>query len=580
MSFSTKQNVSKKVFKKRSIYAAIAAAVSVPAFGQDAPNAGALQRELELQLERSQPSLPVQPRTPAKPRESKPDEQTLDVKGFKFTGNTLHSSFELEEVVKPWVGKTIPFSALNDVTTAVQEFYFSKNRLVQVTVPPQEVMDGIIELSVVEGKMGEVSVKQGKPEQPVRFSDEKVKLYVSAGNDGGQYIDTKALERATMILNEVPGVRATVSFEPGEEPGTSDLVAQIEATPFFSGQVAVTNYGSPSTGAAQAVANLSLNNISGIGDQINLDVIQSLGSSYGQMAYNIPIGSGGWKAGVQGSYLSYQSLSSWSPTPTAGSANTLNANLSYALERSQAANSTLKFTLENRSYINTQQGNTISEYQITAATVGVNGNWASRPGVILNYGATLTLGRLGISNMTQAGQDETGPGTAGSYGKLAFNISQYRELNILPNTSWTNSIYGQLANKNLNSSEQIYMGGPYGVRAYPVAQGGGSQGAIFTSELNHRLNENWNIGAFVDIGVVQQYVRPYPNWQGLTSAANIYQLADVGLTAKYTYNNLIISAALAFRVGQNPLYNSKGEQLNADNAYRPVQGWLRVSYMF
>ena len=124
------------------------------------------------------------------------------------------------------------------------------------------------------------------------------------------------------------------------------------------------------------------------------------------------------------------------------------------------------------------------------------------------------------------------------------------------------------------------MGGPFGLRAYPVSQGGGSQGAIFTSELNHRLTESWQVGGFVDVGVVQQYVSTFTSWQGLTNAGNVYYLADTGLTAKYTYKQVNVASSLAYRVGNNPLYTSSGQQLNADNAYKTVQVWVKVSLYF
>jgi len=80
--------------------------------------------------------------------------------------------------------------------------------------------------------------------------------------------------------------------------------------------------------------------------------------------------------------------------------------------------------------------------------------------------------------------------------------------------------------------------------------------------------------------VVQQYVNMYPGWQGLTNANNNYQLGDIGPSLKYTYDKWVVNAVAAFRIGNNPLYNSSGQQLNTDNAYRTVQGWVRASYSF
>jgi hemolysin activation/secretion protein len=286
--------------------------------------------------------------------------------------------------------------------------------------------------------------------------------------------------------------------------------------------------------------------------------------------------------GVQSSYLQYTTVPNWTTSQSAGSAATIQANTSYALERGPVANSTVKLSIENRSYNNVQANpvTTLSSYQITASNVMVSGDWVTSESSRLNYSTGLVFGHLGIRDATQAQADLNGGGTAGAYSKLSFNLAHAQELAILPGTIWTNTVYGQLASKNLNSSEQIYLGGAYGVRAYPTSQGGGSQGAIFTSELDHRLNEQWRIGGFIDLGVVQQYVNLYSNWQGLTNANNKYPLSDAGISAKYFYDRAVVSASLAFRVGNNPLYNSSGQQLNVDNSYRAMQAWIRASIPF
>jgi len=41
-----------------------------------------------------------------------------------------------------------------------------------------------------------------------------------------------------------------------------------------------------------------------------------------------------------------------------------------------------------------------------------------------------------------------------------------------------------------------------------------------------------------------------------------------------------VDGTLAYRIGDNPLRNSTGEQLNADNDYKKIQAWLRASYSF
>ncbi|MBT8636466.1 ShlB/FhaC/HecB family hemolysin secretion/activation protein [Polynucleobacter paneuropaeus] len=550
---------------------------------QAAPDAGALQNQLDLQLQRESQAPLVQPPKPEQTPVEKKGQQ-IAVSRFAFEGNELFTSAELDKVVKPWTGQAVYIGELQDAAVAIQNFYATKGRIAQATLPPQEIKDGVVLIKILEGKMGSVIVEPvdttGK--STARFSLERAKNYITHGVAGEVYINTKPIERAMLLLNDTPGVSATGAFEPGSDAGLSNFKVKLSDAPWFSGQAALSNYGSASTGAAQALASLSLNNLSGIGDQVNLNAIQSQGSGYVVGNYIAPIGYDGWKVGVQSSYLQYMTVPNWTSTPSAGSAATFQANATYAMQRSQSGNSTAKLSIENRSYNNVQTNpvSTLSSYQVTASNASINGDIAMSDGSIVNYSAGYVFGHLGIRDLSQSQADQNGVGTAGSYSKWTFSLAHAQDLSFLPGTTWTNSVYGQLASKNLNSSEQIYLGGAYGVRAYPTSQGGGSQGAVFSTELMHRINESWQVGAFGDLGIVQQYVNLYNGWQGLTNANNNYQLGDAGVSAKYFYERAVVSASLAFRVGNNPLYNSSGQQLNVDNSYKTMQAWVRASIPF
>jgi hemolysin activation/secretion protein len=124
------------------------------------------------------------------------------------------------------------------------------------------------------------------------------------------------------------------------------------------------------------------------------------------------------------------------------------------------------------------------------------------------------------------------------------------------------------------------LGGPYGVRAYPVSQGGGDQGFIVSTELQHRLSDNWSAGVFADAGMVQQHKNLYTNWQGQTRASNEYGLAATGVTVKYSYKNFSVASMAGYRIGDNPLYSFSGKQLNSDNEYKSLQLWVRASLDF
>ena len=544
-----------------------------------AQDAGALERELQRQLERQAPTLPSAPPKSQIIQENQDDEKKVFINGYNLFGNTLLSNDQIQFVIKHWVNREVSFSDLSKMTLAVQDLYSKQGRIAIAYIPPQNISDGFIRIEIIEGKMGEISVDFLDVSKKSRFDIHEVKPYFAIKNDGTQFIDTMQIERSLILLNELPGVHADGEFLQGKRSGESDYLVRISDGPLFTGQVAISNNGSYSTGVAQTFLNMSLNDISGIGDQVALDVVQSWGSTFGRLEYSRPLGHDGFKVGIRGNYLNYQTLDSWNVSQTSGTSNTFGLNASYALERNYRESKTLYLLLENHQYNNLSSGIQISDYQIINLTAGFNGNHIESTNTSISYNITSQIGNLKINDVSQQISDNNGPQTSGNFLKLNVNASRSQNLEFLPKTTWLMIANGQIANKNLNSSEQLYLGGPYAVRAYPVTQGGGSQGFIFTNELQYQVNNQLQVGVFGDVGYIQQFISTYPNWQGLTNAENNYNLYAVGLTTKFSWERLTINGVLAIRMGDNPLYNSYGQQVNADGANRNIQGWIRLAYL-
>ena len=559
------------------------------ASSQAAPNApndprdnisAILQKELELQLKKSAPPALPKVQKPTEQRKPVAGEQAVQVKNFLFNGNKLLTDQELQAVVAKWKDKTLTFDELQSVITDIQEYYSSKNRIGKALLPEQEIKNGIVSIKIVEGVLGEVVVEQTSPNP--RMSVETVKKYFKGEKDSA-YIDTKDLQRKIFILNDLAGISAVGTYEQGKKEGESNFKVAVEDTPFFKGEVSAANFGSKSTGSNQALINASLNNISGIGDLFAVNGIKSSGSDYVQGSYAIPIMHEGLKLALNASKLNYKTLSSFSSTnQSEGDSKTYGANATYPVYRTDRVSVNAKVGFETKEYLNTNSltAVTISDYKIDNMIAGLNGYLYNSDRSSISYNANLTFGRLKINDATQSASDSTAAKTKGSFEKLAFNISRNQSLPDLFNTNWLVSVDGQTANKNLNSSEQMSLGGPYAVRAYPTGQGSGSQGVIIKTELQYPYNKEFSFGPFVDVGFIKQYINTYTDWQGQTRAKNDYSLAATGISAKYKYNEFNVDGTLAYRIGDNPLRNSTGEQLNADNDYKKVQAWLRASYSF
>src|SRR5688572_11090254 len=109
----------------RKVFAATAAAFSVVAAAQQAPDAGSILQQQQPPERVPVPSTaPVLPQvTPTKPALPPSTTLKVTVKDFRFSGNTAFSSAQLHEVVREFIGKTLDFNALNDAASRVQRYY-------------------------------------------------------------------------------------------------------------------------------------------------------------------------------------------------------------------------------------------------------------------------------------------------------------------------------------------------------------------------------------------------------------------------------------------------------------------------
>jgi len=557
-------------------------------------DAGALQQGLEQQLPLPSPlALPEPGRAaPIQPSAPKEGELRFTVKSFVLEGIGILPEAEVQMAIRSWVGVPVSFDDLQRACDAIQNFYRSKGYTVQAILPPQKIADGVVKILITEAKLGKVEVEN--PQGPTRFSKERAASYIIYANPLGDPLNLDKVERAIVILNETPGVMASSQLEPGEKEGETNLRLQLTQPDMVQGRVEANNYGSRTTGANQGVFAMNLNGPLGIGDSASVNGIFSQGSQYVQGAISLPGSRDGLRLGLAGTYLQYKNVSNYASTGGAGDAWTTGVSAAYPLIRSQGGNlnTSLNYDIKSYNNRNTITSTTISAYNINNISAGLSGNFVDSLGygAITSGSVTAVLGHLDILATSMANYSMYAvPGTLpavyqsitpSNFSKLTFSGNRNQQLVEEGTTTLYAALSGQFASTNLNSAEQFYLGGPYGVRAYPVAQSGGAQGGIFTLEVRHELQPKLTLSAFFDGGVVQQYKFMYPAWQGNTNANNTYSLMGAGFGVKWDYEGWNLGAMVAWKVGQNPLYNSYGQAVNTDGTTTQPRGWITASYNF
>ena len=546
-------------------------------------DAGALQQGLEKQLPSPSPlALPEPAEQEATRATPKADAGiSFEVKSFVLEGVSILPADEVQAVLKPWLGRAVNFDDLQKACNAVIDLYRKKGYTVQAILPPQKIANGVVKILVTEAKLSSVFVDT--PNGPTRFNKETAAEYITYANPIGEPLNTQAIERALIILNETPGVMVSSQLEPGQKDGETALRLQLTQPQWYQGKVEANNYGSRSTGANQGVIALSAINPTGIGDSASVNGIYSEGSQYVQGAYSLPGSKDGLRLGLSGTFLNYKNVSNYATSAGGGYGDAWTGGVSaaYPLIRQQGTNVNVTANYDVKSYTNKNMLtlSTISAYTINNASIGISGNHYDTfgGGGVSAGSATLVLGNLNIASTSIEGYGEYTPQ---SFTKFTFAGNRTQQLSEDGTTTAFVAVSGQLASVNLNSAEQIYMGGPYAVRAYPVAQGGGSQGGIGTVELRQQFPERITASMFFDVGVVQQYKNPYPNWQGQTNANNTYSLMGAGFGLKWDWEGWNLGGMVAWQVGKNPLYSTSGQAVNTDGTTTNPRGWVTASYQF
>ena len=246
--------------------------------------------------------------------------------------------------------------------------------------------------------------------------------------------------------------------------------------------------------------------------------------------------------GVNGSTMAYRVLNqSFQSLYANGIANTGGVEGSMPLIRSRPKNLITTFGWNYSEFKNwTIAGvNRDQTYTTSVAQLGLNGNLLDD---ILGGG--INTGLLNISG-GDLSRNINGPystyyGVTGSFAKARLQ-SMTEEV-----TAYV-SVSGQMASKNMDSSEQLYLGSPMNVRAYGSGQGAATQGNLTTVELRRNLPYQTQVAGFYDIGNVQAWKFNNP---AVSQYSNNYVLqgAGVSLTWLGPYN-LNVKGAFAMRTG-------------------------------
>lgn len=564
------------------LFSALFLLFSSPVFAQQAPpslDAGQLLKQEQIN---KLPPTPTEeeilferpPAAAVKPAKSLADDSAVLVKFVRFTGAVAVPESKLAELIQPSLNKTLSFTEIQGLASQLARYYRAQGYfLAQVLVPAQDISDGNLTFKVIEGRLSQRASRIAASGQK-RTSTDRLTNTLLAPLTENAGLNESELERGILVLNDLPGIRSTVTVEPGEEPETARLLATVKEGPLFRGSVTLDNAGNRYTGAFRTGLNVYADNLTGQGDQAAIQASKAVNGdfAYGRLAYSRPVGYNGLILGLSAFSVDYTSGKELESLDAQGNAESFVFSAQYPLIRSRSSNLALSTSFENRSVSSQTLGIPVTDKRFDVSTLGLSGDYtdARMGGGISSAAVLLTHGRLDLDRLPgalAADQGINGSQTQGEYAKLNVNVTRLQSLTSI--TVGQLSLSGQYAKQNLDSGEKISLGGPSGLKAYPAGEALGDRGLVVGAEVRTVLAKSVELAgmqvgdiqfsAFYDAGRVTQFDQA----PATLSTPKSYHLRDVGvgfnIGSAGVYDMRIY---LARALGDNPGADINGKDSN------------------
>jgi hemolysin activation/secretion protein len=433
--------------------------------------------------------------------------------------------------LRPFLGRPVTLADLRKIALLTQKWYRAHGRpFVSVTVPPQNISTGVVQVVVTEYRVDRVLVKGNR-----WFSSNL--LRAESGLAPGQTLTLPGVEQDLNWLNANPFRTVNTVFQPGTEPGATDVVLETQDRLPVRIYSSFDNAGVPSLGLGEWSVGATWGDAFGLDQQLSYQFTRSTSGrydahalswtaplpwrdkllvfgSYEQEAPDLGLGFGenGYSGEASFRYVHTLPWLSWltEDVQIGYDFKTTNNNLEFGGLRVFANQVAVdQFPLIYEAAFTDPLGQTMFENQL----------------VISPGGFTST-------NTTVAFQAAL-PGSRADY--VYDRIGLTRVTRLPARFTWVGRVIGQIADRNLMYSEQLGAGGPDSVRGYYTDTALGSEGVLVSQEIrlpalnlsrwmgrNSKTENEVQPGLFWDYGDVSQ-VEAVPN------QVNHANLSSVGL---------------------------------------------------
>lgn len=483
---------------------------------------------------------------------------TFTVKEIVIDGNTIFKDKKLNTFFKEIIGKEISVAELLEVANKITEYYHSKGYITsRAYFTPQRIDDGKVELSIQEGKYGDIRIKGNK-----WAKERHLKAMLSAHNiKEDEPLNIHGLRNSINEINKSSYMKGKISVQEGAAE-MSAITLDVEDRLPIDFNVSWDNEGREITGSQRAVMVMSNNNLTGYGDRLYGGAILGSRSVGAIGGYSIPIGKKGTRLNFGYSHSNTKLGGLFEDLGIEGYSHEYSVGLNKPLYRGKtiSVDGNASFGIRDSKTKLTKAGFDLTDHRLSVLRTGVyarkddfNGVWLANTNVSTG---------LPFFNATQGPEDwgyEDSKFVKVNFGVQRYQVLPFKSMGIFKaNTQYT-------PNKLL-APEKLQMGGSTTVRGFEPGLLIGDCGFNGSFEIRtpvpflkkvlpkkiENLADKTKLGYFYDFGMVRDIHNYNQN-----APTNFMQSIGVGLHLPVT-KHLTANLDLGIPIG--------GQIANTDNA--------------
>lgn len=215
-----------------------------------------------------------------------PIAQAIAIKKVNVIGSTILNKADLEPILKDLEGKRVTDEQIQKAAQLITQVYADRGYITsQAVVDTQKIVDGIVTIQVIEGKVEKIEI-EGVTHTNPDYVRSRVELGVGVPVNTAQIEDQLRLLRADPIFSDVEA-----SLKAGSQADSSILVVRVQEANQFGGFASFDNYSPPAVGSERYGGGLFFRNLSGNGDTLTASYYGTTtsGSNQYDLSYSLPV---------------------------------------------------------------------------------------------------------------------------------------------------------------------------------------------------------------------------------------------------------------------------------------------------